>query len=247
MKLKKNYNNFHVENCNYKNSSIVTSLSISELNNYLLNFLAKNLFNHEFDNCFDCKNISSQNLNNITYISDYKNNISKQEIIDVIEKLSFSPLIKNEFNFIIIKGIENSSFNIQSLLLRWIENIPKKTTILLLSNNINKIIPTLKSRLPVFNLNNSNYYILNDNEIKILDLLLELNNLNYYIVYDFFLKIDKNNTINILNKFALKIFESNYRISKLLLKYIYNLENFNLLNKSILIEIMLSKIIELNN
>ena len=99
--------------------------------------------------------IISGNVNNPidpTKYSDYhfidgSNGLKKEKVIDAINKLSRTALDNRGYKFLHIKNIENAfGDSATNSILKFIEEPPRNTYIIMTSNNSQKVLSTIKSR-----------------------------------------------------------------------------------------------------
>ncbi len=164
------------------------------------------------------KNGSHPNFHLIDLIEDKKNvEISQiRNMINYANKSSFN----NRPRFVLIDNVENLNINSSNALLKIIEEPNKNVFFILIHNDNEKIIKTLKSRCLTFKIN-----LTFDQSINIANHLLKenifelLNNdlINYYAKpgdYISLVNFSKENQINLnefnLKKFLLLLIEENY-------------------------------------
>ncbi|MDK2819409.1 MAG: hypothetical protein KFW07_01090 [Mycoplasmataceae bacterium] len=100
----------------------------------------------ENDKCMSYKNIEELNYPDLIVINPEKNLISKESIVSTLKEVSNTSLVNNKKKILIIKDVHlgnNSSLN---SLLKFIEEPPKNTYIIMTTNRIDFLISTIKSR-----------------------------------------------------------------------------------------------------
>ncbi|PAK21323.1 hypothetical protein CJJ23_02705 [Mycoplasmopsis agassizii] len=84
--------------------------------------------------------------NNILLLDDVKEDLVKNNLVEVLEKLFKTTLVANKPNIFIIKEIENASNAFNNSLLKSIEEAPENSYIFIVTYNYHKILSTIKSR-----------------------------------------------------------------------------------------------------
>ena len=113
-------------------------------------FLAQALINE--------KSFSKNVVRNIETYPDFhiingkESLIKKNQVIEIITKLKETPLEQNGKKILLINNIENSNKESFNSLLKFLEEPTKDTYIIMTTNNISKVIATIKSRSQVINL-----------------------------------------------------------------------------------------------
>ncbi len=101
--------------------------------------------------CYECKNILRNEHLNVTYIQKDGQGIKKEQIIALQEEFSMTSLVDGP-RIYIIDGIEKISTQAANSLLKFIEEpINKETYGILLTEDINQVLPTIISRSSVIN------------------------------------------------------------------------------------------------
>ena len=184
----------------YKNNKLPNKILLSGKKGLGKATMAYHLINHilskneEFK--YDIKNniISKENksykliLNNVHpnfYPIDLKEEKKNIDISQIREMIQFTN--KSSFNlsprFILIDNVENLNKNSVNALLKVIEEPNNNIYFILIHNNEKKILPTLKSRTLLFNINLSFDRVIEiSNKLLNKDLLSEINSdlINYY-------------------------------------------------------------------
>ncbi|UKS53723.1 DNA polymerase III, delta subunit [Mycoplasma feriruminatoris] len=81
-------------------------------------------------------------------------NITNQEVLDLINKMSLSATGKQNIKFFIIKNAQNLKQTAANSLLKFLEEPPINTYGILLTNNYSEIINTIWSRCQLINIDN---------------------------------------------------------------------------------------------
>lgn len=134
---------------------------IDKLNEYLTNIL----FNHahiiiyngnNYDTFFDqlsrnLKEIYKVKIDNFIEIKPEGKQIKKEQIIELKKQLKFNN--NKNFNFYLIFSAEKMNDYAYNALLKFLEEPLNNSVAILVTNSINLIAPTIKSRCVVFNYN----------------------------------------------------------------------------------------------
>ncbi|AWX42913.1 hypothetical protein DK849_02485 [Metamycoplasma cloacale] len=138
-------------------------------NAYTLNKLSQvyllegqNSINFEPYILYFCNKLNNDNivkyeeLSNKSYV--YKNtnkqgNISKEEINALIQRVYESTFNVKRKKILIIENVENGNISTLNSLLKFLENPPLNTYILLTTNNIDFVLKTIKSRANIITIN----------------------------------------------------------------------------------------------
>ena len=108
------------------------------------------------------KIISKNELRNPEHYSDLitidgsNGLIKKDDVLKAIEAMQQTSLDSSGKKFLFIKNIENSNKQSVNSLLKFIEEPTKDTYILMTTNNMNAVLPTIKSRAQTINIKNDN-------------------------------------------------------------------------------------------
>ncbi|WP_412031807.1 hypothetical protein [Metamycoplasma buccale] len=104
------------------------------------------------------KEVELNNKENYFLIDGKNSIISKELIISAIKKLTESSLEnKNNKKILLIKNIENGTQFTLNALLKFLENPPKDTIVIMTTNNKNNVLKTIKSRAFLININFENF------------------------------------------------------------------------------------------
>jgi len=97
--------------------------------------------------CSNCAKMANDNYFDFKKYHFHKNEIMTKNIASaIINDLAKSSIEHNAIKIYLINQIENSSNAANSMLLQVLENVPKHTYLIFTTTNINKILPTIKSR-----------------------------------------------------------------------------------------------------
>ncbi len=95
--------------------------------------------------CEDCVKVKNNSHPDVSYYPKDKS-FSVADAKDIIEQAYKKPMISN-IKIIMINDIDNSSIEAQNKLLKIIEEPPQNVIFLLSSANMDKVLPTIKSRV----------------------------------------------------------------------------------------------------
>ncbi|WP_338972288.1 hypothetical protein [Spiroplasma endosymbiont of Panorpa germanica] len=104
------------------------------------------------DNCNICTRVLNNTAIDIAQIGDGTSTISKEEIKNLIKKISLTPLEERGIKIYIISNVENMTIEAANSLLKILEEPPKNTIAILKTLNDSKIISTIKSRCQRYNI-----------------------------------------------------------------------------------------------
>lgn len=103
--------------------------------------------------CNNCQKILNNSyLDLIKYQFNKTNIMKKQDVINIINKLSLQSLEAGNPKICLLEAIEYSSLEANNSFLKFLENVPNKTFLILTTTKIAKILPTIVSRCQIFNL-----------------------------------------------------------------------------------------------
>lgn len=176
----------------------VTLLAMSKnafklaINSYLKKIICQKQFCLNDNLCKNCQKLNDNCYFDLNWYKFNKNNfMKKQDVINIINVLSVQSLENNNPKICVIEEIEFASKEANSIFLKFLENVPNNTFLIFSSTNIERVLPTIKSRCQIFNLNNqiiNNQKKLNlfNNEVILFDssfkIIIEL--INKFIDYD---------------------------------------------------------------
>ncbi|QHX36263.1 hypothetical protein [Spiroplasma sp. BIUS-1] len=195
----------------------------------------------ENDDCEWCSRVISKNNLNTFFIGDGTTKISKDEIKELIVKFSSSGIENNKNKVYIISNGENLSEGASNAILKFLEEPPKNTYALILTNDRNQIISTIKSRCKLFSLENETEK--ENIDSKIIDLVINRNKnalLEYLIEFK---KMERNEILKNLSATFEKAIELNIKfLQETLLDTINEIKNSNYIN--LILENLFIKIYE---
>ena len=207
-------------------------------------------YNEECNKCNICNLINQQYLPSLVIIKPDGKTIKKEQILELKKQFSTKPIYTKE-NIYIIKNAECLNAASANTMLKFLEEPEDDIIGFFITNNINNVINTIKSRCEIINL----FYDRSVLEINTID--NEENYKHYEVAKDYLRKImvEKKDGIMYNNSDLLNIFSEREDIKKVfqilvlifeeLLKYKYNLDNqFNKVNIDFLVDLDKYKIIE---
>lgn len=188
---------------------LIASLNEEKINNYVETLL------HKVGIDLKKTNLNLKSL-------DIKENIVKSDVIKAFNDLYFSSFSEQNDKILLIKNIDLANTSILNSILKTLEEPPKNTIIILTTQHIERVLPTIKSRCQVFN-------IYEDDKKQILNSLNKENNFYEYntLFVNIFssLKEIKNNITDDNTKLLSEIeksLEKNYKQTNQLINFIYN-------------------------
>lgn len=213
-------------------------------------------FSHDCNNCNICNLINQLYLPSLVIVTPDGKTIKKEQILDLKKQFSTKPIYTKE-NIYIIKNAECLNASSANTMLKFLEEPEEDIIGFFLTNNVNNVINTIKSRCEIINM----FYSEAALTINTLD---NENNYKYFEVAKEYLRkieVEKKDGIMYNNSDLLNIFSEREDIKKVfhilvlifeeLLKYKYNLDNqFAILNLDFLVnldeKVILKKINLLN-
>lgn len=189
--------------------------------------------------CNNCQKIIDNCYLDLTrYKFNKSNPMKKQDVINVIDKLSLQSLETGNSKICLLEAIEYSSLEANNSFLKFLENVPNNTFLILTTTKIEKILPTIVSRCQIFNISKTkkdNFNYLNLEEIEKGQRQLILNVITKFISHDNNQNFDEN---FFLIKKILTLKENLFWFFQLLLviteNKIANLNNLTLLNNHVI-------------
>ena len=213
-------------------------------------------FSHDCNNCNICNLINQLYLPSLVIITPDGKTIKKEQILDLKKQFSTKPIYTKE-NIYIIKNAECLNASSANTMLKFLEEPEEDIIGFFLTNNVNNVINTIKSRCEIINM----FYSEAALTINTLD---NENNYKYFeVAIEYLRKIEVEkkdgimyNNSDLLNIFSERedikiVFQILVLIFEELLKYKYNLDNqFAILNLGFLVnldeKVILKKINLLN-
>lgn len=101
--------------------------------------------------CLNCVRVNNKNHPDVIEVSP-KNSIGVDDIRNLTEKINTRPY-EGDKKVVIIKGADLITIQGQNAFLKTLEEPPLDTTIIMLAENINLILDTIKSRCQIYKLN----------------------------------------------------------------------------------------------
>lgn len=162
--------------------------------------------NCSVDNCNLCKLITLDNLPSIVIIEPDGANIKRNQMEELEEKFSYKP-IYSKYNCYIIVGAEKMNASAANTILKFLEEPEDDILGFFITNNLSEILPTIKSRCEIINVN---YQQKADNDEKIYNIAKEylqqiINSNDYMINKELLLKLDSDRLL--VNKIFIYIYE----------------------------------------
>ncbi|MBE4704199.1 hypothetical protein [Spiroplasma platyhelix] len=107
------------------------------------------------DLCHNCQKLKEDCYFDLSWYKFNKSNLmKKQDVSNIINTLSYQSLENNNPKICVIEEIEHSSLEAANVFLKFLENLPENTFLIFVSTNIEKVLPTIKSRTQIFNWSN---------------------------------------------------------------------------------------------
>lgn len=189
--------------------------------------------------CLQCKKIDNKSYFDLIELNGFQKNIIKEDVVQSIEKFKASALESTGNKFLIIKGIENANKSVCNSLLASIENPKTSTYYLFVSRNLEKIIPTIKSRCQILSLGSDKDQLIDrlmtlgingtkiDKLLKMYnyyeDILISIENGEFEKIDSLYTRIIENNNDFANLKFILDDFKKlNHFEIELLINYFFN-------------------------
>ncbi|MEN1966480.1 DNA polymerase III subunit delta' [Lentibacillus sp. N15] len=107
--------------------------------------------------CHACKRIESKNHPDVHWIEPEGQSIKKEQIDNLQKEFKYSGLESNRKVYI-IKAAETLTLNAANRILKFLEEPNKETTAIMLTENSQSIIPTIRSRCQILELQSLNPY-----------------------------------------------------------------------------------------
>lgn len=122
--------------------------------------LCENFDTEPCNECNDCKKVNSMNHPDLHIINNEEKTIKREDIDNLIESIYKKPYEAHR-KIYIINNCHDMTLQAANTFLKTLEEPPKDSVIILLSNNINLLLPTIVSRCQVIKFKD-----INKNEIK---------------------------------------------------------------------------------
>src|SRR5690625_143660 len=123
----------------------------------IANLLAMTLFCEERDSvepchhCHSCRRVVSGNHPDVHWLEREKQTIGKEQVDEFVKEFAYTGFESNKKMYIIPEA-ETLTVNAANRLLKFLEEPDMDTTAVLLTDNINAIIPTIRSRCQILDL-----------------------------------------------------------------------------------------------
>lgn len=124
-----------------------------------------NLSDEPCNVCLHCKKVNSFNHADIHIINKQEEKIKKEDIDDLVNSIYLKPYESNKKVYI-INNAENITVQAANALLKTLEEPPKDSIIILISNNINYMLPTILSRCQIIKFKSINFEQIKEYLIK---------------------------------------------------------------------------------
>lgn len=115
--------------------------------------------------CLECKRIDSGNHPDVHWIEPDGQSIKIEQIRNLQKEFSYSGLESNRKVYV-IKGSDTLTLNAANRILKFLEEPNEKTTAIMLTENSQSIIPTIRSRCQIVDLQPLNPSVFQDELIK---------------------------------------------------------------------------------
>ena len=138
-------------------SSYIFATTDGTLSQTLLELLLCNYYCDDEDSdgpclkCVNCNKILNRTHIDVEYFGLGQNIIKKDEIRLMLDNAITRPF-ESAHKFLIVENAHNLSELVQNLLLKTLEDIPSFVTIILVTQTLSKILPTIKSRCQTYQL-----------------------------------------------------------------------------------------------
>lgn len=203
----------------------------------ILNLVCKN--NKACKECSFCKKYLTNNLLNYFALSQKKQKIKKNEILSLFDFLSKSNAENNKSKFYSIMNIDYIDLNLANKLLKIIEEPVSDNFAFLFANNIDNVIPTIRSRCKIFFVD---YQHSETYTNKLLEIINNKQKEQIFLFAREIKKWDKEKVINLLTDCLEKIKHTNFFIllGNCFLEALFNIKkfsNYNLILENLFIEI----------
>lgn len=210
-------------------------------------FICPNHYNEDdCDNCVLCKRISDENYPELKIIGADGMWIKKNQILDLQEDFS-KVAIEGNRRIYVIKDAEKMNQQTSNSLLKFLEEPSNDVVAILITDSLNKILPTIVSRCQVINLKNKfiykkkaleNFAYLNSNSKESFEkFLCNDNNVELFNSMLYFIKYFEKNGIDCIT-YGKEIWHSNFKdrdtiikILDLIIYFYYDVLLFKYFNK----------------
>ena len=174
------------------------------------------LIKHIFKN----NNLNSLKNDFVSITKCEKKNIQKEDILN-IKKIIFNTSYINEKRVYLIEEAEKLNSSSANMILKFLEEPALNIIALFITDNIDLVLPTIKSRCQIVNVFYDTYIDYDKEYVKIIeDLLKKDKYISIFETKKYFKKYDRNQIIELLENYL-----------KYLLDKDFNEDNFNLIKK----------------
>ena len=139
-----------------KNNKIVQAyLFVSEDKSFLMQYsldFAKEIISDEYDEKIS-KQIDDNNYPELKIIESSNGNIKKEQLLELQESFSVKPVLGNKLVYI-IDGAEDLNSAAANTILKFLEEPSDDIVAILLTDNLQKVLSTVKSRCQIITFNN---------------------------------------------------------------------------------------------
>lgn len=104
------------------------------------------------DACSICNRIEKKEFLETIFLDNDEETVKKEDIIDIQKRFSTHMLEAKKMVYM-IENIQNLSISVANSLLKFLEEPPINVIAILTTNNINKVLPTIKSRCQIITVN----------------------------------------------------------------------------------------------
>lgn len=104
------------------------------------------------ETCRACERFQNNNYQDFIFIDGSTSTIKKEQVQEIIQKFSKSPLEEKGVKVYVIHHAENMTAEAVNSLLKFLEEPPSGTYAILTTNNRDRILPTILSRVETINL-----------------------------------------------------------------------------------------------
>lgn len=135
-------------------SLLLTSRKFFKLaiDEYLKKIVCQKEFCLNDDLCHNCQKLKDNCYFDLQWYQFNKNNLmKKQDVANIINTLSYQSLENKNPKICVIEEIEHASLEAANSFLKFLENLPENTFLIFVSENSEKILPTIKSRSQIIN------------------------------------------------------------------------------------------------
>ena len=111
------------------------------------------------DNCRSCRMISEGTYRDFYYFTGDERSVKDKDIEELQTRISSLPMEEGGRNIVILEGSDTMTPRAQNRILKSLEEPYPGTVIILLAENSDRLLPTIKSRCQIIRLNNSGFAV----------------------------------------------------------------------------------------